>query len=101
MDTRNLGIILESRKDNGEDSKILDWGLIFMLLKNRGFLHDEILKLSYPQLNAYMNNLNNELSYNIVIPYLGGKSDENEEGKKIESKEELMSIISNMNNDFR
>lgn len=101
MDSRDLGIRWESRKDNGDDSKPIDWGFIFMLLKNRGFSHDEILKLSYPQFNAYMNNINNELSYNIVVPYLGGKKDEKQEEGKIETKEELLSIIANMNNDFR
>lgn len=99
---------MESSKDNGDDSnkaKVTDWGLIFMLLKNRGFSHEEILNLSYPQFNAYMNNINNPMSYSITIPYMGGgkeepgnieKNDEN----KIGSKEELLSIIADMNKDF-
>ena len=49
---------MESDEDNGQDSKEpIDWGLTFMILKGRGFTHDEILKLSYPQLNAYMSNI--------------------------------------------
>ena len=69
-----------------------------MLLKSRGFSHEEILDLSYPQFNAYMKNINNPLSYSVVIPYMGGE--DNDEDEKVESKEELLSIIANMNNDF-
>lgn len=91
---------MESSEDNGEDSeenKETDWGLIFMLLKNRGFSHEEILNLSYPQFNAYMNNINNPLSYSITVPYMGEKKEEETE---IESKEELLNIIAGMNKDF-
>lgn len=97
----NIGLNLESREDNDEDSENekTDWGLIFMLLKNRGFSHEEILDLSYPQLNAYMKQINNPLSYNIVIPYMG--NGENDEDKtKIGSREELLSIVADMNKDF-
>lgn len=101
MDT-NLGLNLESKEDSEDDSKNeeTNWGLIFMLLKSRGFSHEEILNLSYPQFNAYMKNINNPLSYSVVIPYLGGESEENNEDGKVESKEELLSIIASMNNDF-
>ena len=57
----SIGLKLESDKDNDEDSekdKEMDWGLYFSLLKNRGFSHEEILNLSYPQFNVYMNNIN-------------------------------------------
>ena len=98
----SLGLNLESKEDSEEDSEneATDWGLIFMLLKSRGFSHEEILNLSYPQFNAYMKNINNPLSYSITIPYMGeGDKDNNEDGK-VESKEELLGIIANMNNDF-
>ena len=90
---------MESKEDNEEDSenKITDWGLIFMLLKNRGFSHEEILSLSYPQFNAYMNEINNPLTYSITIPYMGN-GEEKEEG--ISSKEELLSIVADMNREF-
>lgn len=99
----SLGLNLESKEDSEEDSKDeeTDWGLIFMLLKSRGFSHEEILNLSYPQFNAYMKNINNPLSYSITIPYIGGGDEDNEnKDGKIESKEELLGIIANMNNDF-
>lgn len=99
----SLGLNLESKEDSEEDSKDeeTDWGLIFMLLKSRGFNHEEILNLSYPQFNAYMKNINNPLSYSITIPYMGGGDEDNEnKDGKIESKEELLGIIANMNNDF-
>lgn len=97
----SVGLNLESSEDNGEDSedKKTDWGLIFMLLKNRGFSHEEILNLSYPQLNAYMKQINNPLSYNVVVPYMGSGEESEEEGQ-IGSKEELLSIVANMNKDF-
>lgn len=97
----SVGLSLESSEDNGEDSKDkkTDWGLIFMLLKNRGFSHEEILNLSYPQLNAYMKQINNPLSYNVVIPYMGN-GEEKEDTGQITSKEELLSIVANMNKDF-
>ena len=90
---------MESKEDNEEDSedKITDWGTVFMLLKNRGFSHEEILNLSYPQFNAYMKNINNSLTYSITIPYMG-ESEEKEE--KMDSKEELLSIVASMNKDF-
>lgn len=99
----SLGLNLESKEDSEEDSKDeeTDWGLIFMLLKSRGFSHEEILNLSYPQFNAYMKNINNPLSYSITIPYMGGGDEDNEnKDGKIESKEELLGIIANMNSDF-
>lgn len=96
----SLGLNLESKEDSEKGSEEeTNWGLVFMLLKSRGFSHEEILNLSYPQFNAYMKNINNPLSYSITIPYMGGDSDKNEDAK-IESKEELLSIIASMNNDF-
>lgn len=71
-----------------------------MLLKSRGFSHEEILNLSYPQFNAYMKNINNPSSFSIVIPYMGSGEEKDSEDEKIESKEELLGIIANMNNDF-
>lgn len=94
----NLGLKLESSEDNDKDSKdSIDWGLCFTLLKNRGFSHQEILNLSYPQFNAYMNNINNPLTYSITIPYRGSGEDKKEE---ITSKEEFLNIIADMNKDF-
>lgn len=96
----SLGLKLESTKDSDGDSKKeeTDWGLVFMLLKSRGFSHEEILNLSYPQFNAYMKNINNPLSYSITIPYMGGEN--NDEEEKVESQEELLSIVASMNKDF-
>lgn len=97
---------MESSEDSDEDSeKKMDWGLCFSLLKNRGFNHEEILNLSYPQFNAYMKNINNPLTYGITIPYMGnGEEGEGEEGEgeetQITSKEELLNIIADMNKDF-
>ena len=98
----SLGLSLESKEDSEEDSEEeTNWGLIFMLLKSRGFTHEEILNLSYPQFNAYMKNINNSCSYPVVIPYMGeGDNETNDDNNKIESKEELLSIIASMNNDF-
>ena len=100
----SLGLNLESKEDgDGDSEEETNWGLIFMLLKSRGFSHEEILNLSYPQFNAYMKNINNPLSYSITIPYMGGGDDNDESSNKdgkVESKEELLSIIANMNNDF-
>lgn len=95
-----IGLNLESKKDNEDDSedKITDWGLTFMLLKNRGFSHEEILNLSYPQFNAYMKQINNPLTYSITIPYMGESQEEEE--KKMDSKEEFLSIVASMNKDF-
>lgn len=94
----NLGLKLESSEDNDNDSKkSIDWGMCFALLKNRGFSHQEILNLSYPQFNAYMNNINNPLTYSITIPYMGSGEDKKEE---ITSKEEFLNIIADMNKDF-
>ena len=91
---------MESSEDSDEDSnKKMDWGLYFSLLKNRGFSHEEILNLSYPQFNAYMKNINNPLTYGITIPYMGD-GEEKEEQKEITSKEELLNIIADMNKDF-
>lgn len=89
---------MESSEDNDDDSeKITDWGLIFSLLKNREFSHEEILNLSYPQFNAYMKNINNPLTYGITIPYMGGGEEKEEE---ISSKEEFLNLIADMNKDF-
>lgn len=89
---------MESSEDNGEDSKKgVDWGICFALLKNRGFTHKEILNLSYPQFNVYMKNINNPLTYNITIPYMGSGEEKTE---AISSKEELLNIIADMNKDF-
>ena len=94
----SIGLKLESSKDSDKDSeKEIDWGLLFSLLKNRGFSHEEILNLSYPQFNAYMNNINNPLAYAVVIPYMGGGEKKEE---KISSKEEFLNIIADMNKDF-
>lgn len=94
----SIGLKLESSEDSDEDSeKGMDWGLLFSLLKNRGFSHQEILNLSYPQFNAYMNNINNPLAYEVVIPYMGGGEKKEEE---ISSKEEFLNIIADMNKDF-
>lgn len=96
----NIGLKLESSEDNDNDSnKKIDWGLCFSLLKNRGFNHNEILNLSYPQFNAYMNQINNPLTFGITIPYMGDGKDKSEE-KEISSKEEFLSIVADMNKDF-
>ena len=93
---------MESSEDNDKDSKKgerTDWGLAFSILKNRGFSHQEICNLSYPQFNAYMNNINNPLSYSVTIPYMGsGEEDGNKQ--EIGSKEELLSLVADMNKDF-
>lgn len=97
----SIGLNLESDEDNDKDSKkdkVMDWGMIFMMLKNRGFSHEEILNLSYPQFNAYMNNINNTMTYSIVIPYLGGDDSGKEE--EFSSKEELLNLVAEMNRDF-
>ena len=97
----NLGLNLESKDDSEEDSKKeeeTDWGMAFSLLKNRGFSHQEILNLSYPQFNAYMKNIYNPLTYEIVIPYMGSGDDKKTE--EISSKEEIMNLVSEMNRDF-
>lgn len=93
---------MESKKDNAEDSEKegMDWGLIFAMLRNRGFSHQEILDLSYPQFNAYMNNINNPLAYSITIPYMGSGEEEGKAGGEIGSKEELLALVADMNRDF-
>lgn len=95
----NIGLNLESSEDSDEDSdkEETDWSLIFMLLKNRGFSHEEILNLSYPQFNAYMKQINNPLSYSITIPYMGSGEEKKEE---ISSREELLNLVADMNRDF-
>lgn len=92
---------MESKEDNEEDSEreITNWGTIFMLLKNRGFTQKEILNLSYPQFNAYMKEINNPLTYSITIPYMGS-GEEKEEDRQLSGKEELLSIVADMNKDF-
>ena len=96
----NIGLKLESSKDNDEDSdkEKIDWGICFAILKNRGFSHQEILNLSYPQFNAYMQNINNPLTFGITIPYMG--SGEENQKEEVGSKEELLNIVADMNNDF-
>ena len=104
----SLGLNMESKEDSEEDSKekVTNWGFIFMMLKNRGFSHEEILNLSYPQFNAYMNSINDPLTYSVVVPYMGAGEDDNEKEKsykasdKLSGKEELMGIIASMNQDF-
>lgn len=95
---------MESKKDNAEDSEKekerMDWGLIFAMLRNRGFSHQEILDLSYPQFNAYMNNINNPLAYSITIPYMGSGEEDGKAGGEIGSKEELLALVADMNRDF-
>ena len=95
----NIGLNLESSEDSDEGSKkeSIDWGLTFMLLKARNFSHEEILNLSYPQFNAYMNNINNPLAYSITIPYMGSGEDKQEE---FSSKEEILALVASMNKDF-
>ena len=95
----NIGLNWESKEDSEEDSEKegTDWGLSFMVLKNRGFSHEEILNLSYPQFNAYMKQINNPLAYSITIPYMG-EAEEKQEG--ISNKQELLSIVASMNQDF-
>ena len=90
---------MESDKDSDKDSKTesIDWGLTFMFLKARNFSHNEILNLSYPQFNAYMNNIHNPLTYSITIPYMGSGEDKKEE---FSSKEELLALVASMNEDF-
>lgn len=91
---------MESSEDNDEDSnkEKIDWGTCFAILKNRGFSHQEILNLSYPQFNAYMQNINNPLTFGISIPYMGNGEETKKE--EIGSKEELLSIVASMNKDF-
>lgn len=95
----NIGLKLESSEDDDDDSKKegIDWGMCFAVLKNRGFSHQEILNLSYPQFNAYMKNINNPLTYSVTIPYMGGGEEEKQE---VSSKEEFLNIIADMNKDF-
>lgn len=91
---------MESREeDSTGDSKKQDWGMLFMLLKSRGFSHQEILQLSYPQFNAYMDNVNNPLAYQITIPYLGS-GEEKVEQTEFNTREELLNVVASMNNDF-
>ena len=98
------------KEDNDEVSEKTNWGLVFMLLKNKGFSHNEILKLSYPQFNAYMNNIHNALTYNFFIPYLGS-GEENKDGNDVYkvsnqnaqefgSEQELLAMVAMMNGDF-
>ena len=68
-----------------------------------------------------MKNINNVLTYNMIIPYLGSNEEEQEEiettningekkiikrpkiektGSEIQSREELLSVIAQMNSDF-
>lgn len=99
---------MESHKeiqDNGEDSKKTDWCMIFILFRSRGFTDEEILQLSYPKFKAYMNNMNNPLFFSLMIPYLGGSKNENEndlsDENSIHKSEELLSIVASMNSDFK
>ena len=99
---------MESHKeDNDEDSKKTDWCMIFMLFRSRGFTDNEILQLSYPKFKAYLENINNPLFFNMMIPYLGTSDDkennkvEVSEKNAIKSKDELLSIVASMNSEFR
>jgi len=95
---------MESHKeneDNDEDSKKTNWLEIFMVFRSRGFTDEEICQLSYPKFKAYLKNLNNPLLFPLAIPYMGSNENKNNEENKINSKEELMSIVASMNNDFR
>lgn len=97
----NIGLILESSEDNDDDSKNSeksDWALAFSVLINRGFSHSEILKLSYPQFNAYLKGINNPLTFPVTIPYLGGGEENKEE--EFSSRDELLNLFANMNRDF-
>ena len=94
---------MESHKkdeDNGEDSEKTNWLEIFMVFRSRGFTDEEICQLSYPKFKAYLENMNSPLFFPLVVPYLGGKEGGDDENQ-ITSKEELMSIVASMNNDFR
>ena len=94
---------MESHKkdeDNGEDSKKTNWLEIFMVFRSKGFTDEEICQLSYPKFKAYLENMNSPLFFPLVVPYLGGKEGGDDENQ-ITSKEELMSIVASMNNDFR
>lgn len=95
---------MESHKkdeDNGEDSKKTDWGMIFILFRSRGFKDEEIAQLSYPKFKFYMENMNNPLFFPVVIPYLGNGKEGEDDSSKINSPEELLSIVASMNGDFR
>ena len=45
-----------------------------------------------------MKNINNPLTYSVTIPYMGGG--DKEEETAVGSKEELLSIVADMNKDF-
>ena len=90
----------KENKDNGEDSEKTNWLEIFMVFRSRGFTDEEICQLSYPKFKAYLENMNSPLFFPLVVPYLGGKEGGDDENQ-INSKEELMSIVASMNNDFR
>ena len=93
---------MESHKkdeDNDEDSNKTNWCIIFLLLRARGFSEEEILNLSYPKFKAYMNNINNPILYPVMIPYLGS-GEEQQDNQKIDSKEELLTIVADMNKEF-
>ena len=94
----NIGLVFEPKEDSeeGSEEKVTDWGLTFMALKSRGFHHEEILNLSYPQFNAYMKQINNPLTYSITIPYMG----ESKKEEELSSKEELLGMVANMNKEF-
>ena len=92
---------MESHKnleDNDVDSEKTDWGIIFIVFRSRGFTDEEILKLSYPKFKFYLENINNPLFYSIAVPYMGEGEDKS--GAKMDSKEELFSIVADMNNEF-
>ena len=72
-----------------------------MMLKNRGFSHEEILNLSYPQFNAYMKSINDPLTYSVVVPYMGSGEEKTNEDSKLASKEELLSLVADMNREFK
>lgn len=93
---------MESHKnieDNDEDSKNTNWCEIFMAFRSRGFSESEILQLSYPKFKAYMENLNNPIIFPLVVPYMGDGSQNKDE--KLDTKEELLNIVADMNKEFR
>lgn len=97
---------MESRKnneDNDEDSEETNWGMIFMLFKSRGFSHEEILKLSYPQFNAYLNNMYEPNTFSITIPYMGSDTDKNkvDKAKEFNDEEDLLRTVALMNAQFK
>lgn len=95
----------KEEEDNDESSKETNWGMIFMLLINRGFSHEEILKLSYPQFCAYLSNINEPLTFNVTIPYLGSSKDKEknkiEKATEFNTEGDLLKTVALMNAQFK